>query len=345
VVSWLGSGSLTAWHLAEPFALIALGLALLPWLASWKRPRLGWSTLEGFRGVWTVKARVLRHLPSLLLSLAIVCLSVALARPRTIGGQSRIAAKGVAIVVAIDRSASMMTEDFSQPGAKVPLSRLEAAKKTLAAFVEGRPDDLIGVIAFADVPRGTSPPTLDHGFVLDAVRGIRPANTSEGGTNLGRAIALGLDELRGQSTPKKVLILLTDGRDSPAVSDTIAPIAPEEAASLAKPLGITIHTIAVGGPGKKVAIEDFSKRPVASEGPDLARLETLAKLGGGKAFAADDTAALEAVFKEIDALERSPVAGTVRTRYREGYPYFVIGAMICILAERLLRMGPLRVLP
>ena len=345
MASSLSLGTSTGWQLTEPLALLTLSFVFLPWLASWKRMRLAWPTIEGFRGAGTAKANVFRHLPTLLMSLAIVCLSFALARPRAMGGQSRVAAKGVAIVVAIDRSASMMSKDFSQPGEKPPISRLDAAKKTLSSFIKGRPDDLIGVIAFADVPRGVAPPTLDHGFVLDAVRGIRPANTSEGGTNLGRAIALGLDELRGQSTPRKVLILLTDGRDSPAVSDTVKPIAPEEAASLAKPLGITIHTIAVGAADAPDPVGDLSRRPVIDTGPDLARLEALAKLGGGTAFSASDTNGLEGVLKEIDTLERSPISGTVRTRYREGYPYFVAGAMVCLLVERLLRIGPLRILP
>lgn len=331
------------WHLAEPIALFALILALLPWIAAWRRRRLAWPTMDGFRGVSSIKARLLRFLPDVLLSLVMVLLAIALARPQAIGGQTRIAAKGVAIVVAIDRSASMNTEDFTQTGDKKE-SRLNAAKATLSKFVAGRTDDLIGVITFADVPRRISPPTLDHGFVLDAVRAIRPARSGEGGTNLGHAIAFGLGDLQGITAPRKVLILLTDGRDSPAVSDTVKPIAPEEAAALAKLLGITLHTIAVGGPATKVRIEDLAKMPVSDSGPDLQRLELLAKLGGGKAFAANDAESLSEVFKEIDDLERSPFVGTLKTRYREGYPILVIAAIVCLIVERYLRTGPLRVL-
>lgn len=336
---------LGAWHLAEPAALAALVLVPLPWLAARRRQRLAWPTLDGFRDAPAGRAGVIRVVPDLLLALAIALLAVALARPRTIGGQSRVAGRGVAIVVAIDRSGSMTTEDFSMPGTENPSSRLDAAKATLSQFIEGRPDDLIGVIAFANVPRRVAPPTLDHGFVLDAVRAIRPAGGGEGGTNLGHALAEGLGDLQGLAGPKRVLILLTDGRDAPAVSDTLAPIAPEEAASLARGLQVTLHTIAVGGPGGLAKLGDPNLAPVDDLGPDFERLKQIAELGGGRAFSARSTKGLDDVFKAIDALEKSPVVGTIRTRYREGYPILVAAALACFVGERLLRQGFLRIIP
>jgi Ca-activated chloride channel family protein len=288
---------------------------------------------------------MIRHLPDLLSALAIASLAIALARPRAVGGQTRIAARGVAIVVAIDRSASMTTDDFSMPGAKTSSSRLDAAKTTLSRFIEGRPDDLIGIIAFANVPRRVSPPTLDHGFVLDSVRAIRPAREGEGGTNLGHALAEGLGDLRGLPESRRVLVLLTDGRDAPAVSDTVAPIEPEEVATLAKRLRITLHTIAVGGPGTAAKLGDPKLAPVDDPGPDFERLKKIAELGGGQAFRANSMQGLDEVFKAIDTLEKSPMVGMIRTRYREGYPWFVGAAIACLVAERLLRQGFLRIMP
>ena len=331
--------ALSEWHLAEPIGLLALIFLPVPWLATRARRRIAWPTLVGFRDAPRARAGIVRHLPNLFAAAAIVCLAVALARPRAVGGQTRIAGRGVAIVVAIDRSASMAAADFpSEPG---PSTRLDAAKETLSRFVQGRPDDLVGAIAFADVPRRISPPTLDHDFVLDAVRAIRPARSGEGGTNLGHAIALGLGDLRGMTSPKKVLILLTDGRDAPSASATAAPIAPEEAAALAARLGITLHTIAVGG----AAGPPKGDSPVADQGPDVDGLKRLAALGGGRAFAAADGATLGEVFAEINALERSPMVATIRTRYREGYPVLIAAALGFLMVERFLRFGPLRRLP
>jgi Ca-activated chloride channel homolog len=336
--------SLNAWHLAEPAALAALMLVPLPWLTARRRRRLAWPTLNGFRDVPAGRAGLVRHLPDLLLSIAVASLCVALARPQAVGGQTRIASRGVAIVVAIDRSASMSAKDFPLTGSDKPVSRLDAAKNTLSRFIEGRPDDLIGVIAFANVPRRVSPPTLDHSFVLDAVRAIRPARAGEGGTNLGHALALGLGDLQGLTTPRRVLVLLTDGRDAPTVSDTIAPIAPEEAAELAKRLGVTLHTIAVGVP-IPANLGDPKSIPVDDPGPDVERLKRLAVLGGGQAFSAGDADGLDRVFQSIDSLEKSPMVGTIHTRYREGYPVFVAVALFCLIAQRSLRATVLRVMP
>lgn len=331
-----------AWHLAEPVALVAAVLAVLPWIAARRRPRLAWPSLEGFRDAPAARAGWIRHLPTLLQGLAIVCLAIALARPRAIGGQERIAARGVAIVAAIDRSSSMTTEDF--PDSEGGRSRLDAAKKTLTRFIDARPDDLLGVIAFANIPRRIAPPTLDHAFVRDAVRAIRPARPGEGGTNLGHAIVAGLGDLRDVTTPRKVLVLLTDGRDEPAVSETVRPISPETAAALARELGITLHTIAIGGAGVLAGVNP-NRAPMDEPGPDVDRLRELARLGGGQAFSASDAASLDAVFAAIDTLEKSPMVGTVKTRYREGYPLFVAVALACLALDRLVRSGPLRILP
>ncbi len=327
----------TTWHLAEPSGLVLLAMCVLPWVRSRSRARVGWPTISAFATAPRGRAGWLRLVPSLLLSLAFASLAVAAARPRAIGGSTRIAAKGVAIEVAIDRSTSMTAEDFA--GASGTISRLESAKRTFATFVEGRPDDPIGLIAFAKVPERMAAPTLDHAFLIEAARAIRPARIDEDATSLGFAIAFGLGELRPEPSKKKVLILLTDGRDVPAATRDARPIEPEDAARVAQGLGITLHTIAVGRPSAR---DDGAP---ADPGPDVERLARIAEIGGGRAFSAEDSDRLQSVFEEIDRLEKSAVAGTVRTRYREGYPLWVGLAIGLIVLERLLSAGPLRRLP
>ncbi|MBV8230010.1 MAG: VWA domain-containing protein, partial [Planctomycetaceae bacterium] len=275
--------------------------------------------------------------------LAIACMAVALARPQTVAGRTRIAGRGVAIVVALDQSSSMSTADFS--AGKAPLSRLEAAKATLARFVAGRPDDLIGLVVFANYPDHAFLPTLDHGLVLDTVRSIRPARPGEDGTNLGDAIAWSLDALVAATPKKKVLILLTDGRNSPAVPH---PLDPEDAAALARDLGVTLHTIAVGREGGVVhAVDPDTRMPLARQmdGPDFMRLERLARVGGGRAFKTSDARALDQAFQTIDTLEKSPVRGTVWTRYREWYAPWVGSALALLALDRIMSAGRLRRLP
>jgi Ca-activated chloride channel family protein len=287
---------------------------------------------------------MLRQLGMFLRALAIVCLVVALARPQTVGGQTRIAGRGVAIVVALDQSSSMKTADFpTDDGTK--LTRLEAAKRTLAKFVLGRPDDLIGLVVFANYPDLACPPTLDHGFLLESARSVRPARPGDDGTNLGDAIAWSVESLRVASPKKKVLILLTDGHNEPAVPN---PLDPEVAAKMAHDLGITLHTIAVGQAGGMVRrAEPVTGLDLMAQvgGPDLDLLQRLARLGGGRPFVATDAHTLEDVFRTIDALEKSPVQATIQNRYDEQFFRWVGAALGLLLLDRLLAAGRARRLP
>jgi Ca-activated chloride channel family protein len=329
-------------RLAEPVWLILLAFVPVPWLLSRLRPRLAWPTLHGFsRGL--LRARIVGWVPLLLRGGFIGCLAVALARPQDVAGQIHIAARGVAIVVALDHSSSMKTLDF--PSAHGPEARLDSAKETLSRFIAGRPDDLIGLVVFANYPDLASPLTLDHEFLLDSVRAVRPAQAGDDGTNLGDAMIWSLDSLKDAATTKKVLILLTDGRNSPAVP---LPTDPLDAVTISRGLGVTVHTIAVGST-KNLArpVEPITrlKMPTEIEGPDVELLETLARTGGGRAFVAADSTAMNRIFDTIDRLEKSPVRGSVRTRYRERYTYFALAALGFLIVERVLSWTRFRRLP
>src|SRR4051812_5467377 len=123
---------------AEPGWLVLLVLVVLPWLLGRARRRIAWPTLSGFGPAGRVPAGVKAALPPLLKGLAIACVVVALARPRAVGGRSRVAGRGVAIVVALDQSSSMNTPDFLSGPNGPTVTRLDAAKSTVARFVGGR---------------------------------------------------------------------------------------------------------------------------------------------------------------------------------------------------------------
>src|SRR5688572_28571509 len=128
-------------------------------------------------------------------------------------------------------------------------------------------------------------------------------------------MVLALDALRRAPPRKNVLILLTDCRNSPAGYER-PPIDPEAAATLASDLGVTLHTIALG---RAEGAPPGTAPEAPGTGPDFALLGRLARLGGGQAFVAPDSRSLTQIFQAIDRLEKSPVRGTVHTRYRETF--------------------------
>ncbi|MBY0398062.1 MAG: VWA domain-containing protein [Thermoleophilia bacterium] len=337
------------WHTADdrtaPRLTISAGNR--PILADRLRPRIAWPTLAGFpaRGPRSWGGRLRLVVPGLLRGAALACLVVGLARPQTVAGRTRLAGRGVAIVVALDQSSSMNTADFPDGPDAPPSTRLDAARRTFARFVTGRADDLIGLVVFANYPDLAAPPTLDHDFLRSAAAAVRPARPGDDGTNLGDAVVWSLDALRDASPAKKVLILLTDGRNSPAVARPADPVA---AAEIARGLGVTVHTIAVGRAGASVlGVDPATGREVRTEveGPDLDLLRRIAETGGGRAFQATDAGVLDAVFREIDALEKSPVRGEVRTRYREEYAPWAFAALGLIALDRWLAGGRSRLTP
>ncbi len=316
-------------HLAEPAWLWLLVLVPLPFWREALRDRLRWPSLEGFEQAPRALGGWPRFLSPTLRVIALACLVVGLARPRTVAGRIYIASKGVAIVVALDRSSSMSTRDFPTEVGE-PISRLEAAKRTFARFVEGRRDDLIGLVAFADYPDTACPPTLDHTFLIESAESVEIAPADEDQTNLGDALAWSVRDVMATPSPKKVVVLLTDGQNQPGVAN---PLNPVSAAKLAGEMGVIMHAIALGS------------RSEEGDGPDLDLLGEMARLGEGRLFQASSSEALAGVFQEIDRLERSPLSGTIQTRYEEWFGPWALVAAIVMVLDRWLVHGLWRRLP
>jgi Ca-activated chloride channel family protein len=330
---------------AQPGWLWLLVLLPLPWLLERARPRVFWPNLGGFPRRHRIGWRWLQPLPALLRGLAIGCLAVALARPQTVGGTTYIAGQGVAIIVALDNSSSMNAVDFPTDMGTRLISRLQAAKNTFIRFVEGRSDDLIGLVVFANYPELACPPILDHAFLRETISAVQSARTGDDGTNIGDAIAWSLEALLAAPPKRKVLVLLTDGNNEPAVPQ---PLDPEQAANLARDLGVTMHTIAIGRTGGvRQGIDPGVRLQVESDvaGPNLPLLEHLAQITGGRFFAASSADALTEVFRSIDLLEKSPVRGQILTRYNEHYAPWAGLALGLLVFDRLLSLGRLRRLP
>ena len=207
---------------------------------------------------WRVR---LSKLPAVLMAVAIVSLAVALAGPRTPDAETKVSREGIAIMMVVDRSGSMQARDLVKDDLSV--DRLAVVKDVFQEFVlggeagHGRPDDAIGLVAFAGYADSLCPLTLDHGNLVSMVADLEIVKRrDEDGTALGDGLALAIERLRRSKAKSKVAILLTDG-----VNNT-GSIAPDQAAELAVTQGIKVYCIGAGTEGLAPfpAIEPFSGR-------------------------------------------------------------------------------------
>jgi Ca-activated chloride channel family protein len=309
----------------------------------------------------TLMQRVKRLLPWLR-AVGLLLLVAALARPQQGLREFRVSTEGIAIQMCLDRSGSMQALDFEIDGQ--PVNRLEAVKRVFRDFVggggelPGRPDDLIGLIAFGGFAEAKSPLTLDHGALLEVLKSIeipQPIRDSrnrvinarlleeEMATAIGDAVAVAVDRLKEAEAKSKVVILLSDGENTAGV------VTPEEAAEVAKAFGIKIYTIGVGRTGRApFPVQDAFGRAVLQA--QLVRLDEqtlkmLAETTGGRYFNAQDTRALEDVYAEIDQLEKTETEGRLYTEYIELYLWFLLSGLGLILLEVVLSATRFRSLP
>jgi len=285
-------------------------------------------------------------LPPACLALATVALAVALAGPRTADATSKIRREGIAIVLVVDRSGSMNARDFVSDDRSI--DRLQAVKQVLRRFLGaedslGRPDDLIGLVAFARYADSAAPLTLDHTNLAAIVDDLEiVTERSEDGTAVGEGLALAVERLRRNPAKSKVAILLTDG-----VSNA-GDISPSQAAEIAAALNIKVYTVGAGKTG-------YAPFPVSWRGRTTLRqayveldersLQEIAERTGGRYFHAEDADALEEVYEEIGALERSEIIELRYLQYREHYAPFAASGLVLMLFAALASRSLLRRLP
>jgi len=321
--------------LHQPSAWFLLVLAALPVLWWRRRGGRGRSAvsfssigpLVAAGGSW---ATGLRWLVPALRTAAIALLILCVARPQKANEQTRVLTEGIAIQLVIDRSGSMLAEDFERDGQ--PVSRLETVKTVVRDFVagndrlHGRPDDLIGLITFATYADSLAPLTLDHGFLLDAVAATEVAASNEDrATAIGDAIALGVERMAGLEPGRlaegriksKVMILLTDGENNAGDIDPIT------AAKMAAAFDIKVYTIGAGtdaGFALVPTVDPFTGRTIRRRVPvsiDEDTLREIATVAGGRYFRATDRESLQQVYEQIDELERTRIEQRRYTDYKE----------------------------
>ena len=283
--------------------------------------------------------RLAPFVPSLLY-IGIALWITALARPQFGNEDYRVRSEGIALMICIDRSASMAAVDFTID--QYPATRLEVVKKTLRDFVSGngtltgRVDDMIGLLAFGGYVDAHCPLTLDHGTLLEMLNQIQlprremrqqeaELSLQEGATAIGDALAMAADRLRETDAKSKVILFLSDG------DQTFGVLSPMEGAEVAQAFGIKIYTIGIGSNGEApyLIYDAFGNRRTMMQlvSMDEDVLRNIADATGGKYFNARNTKALEEVYAEIDLLERTVHEERVYTQYSELFRYPLVAGL------------------
>ncbi|MDE7005928.1 MAG: VWA domain-containing protein [Alistipes sp.] len=279
----------------------------------------------------------LRHLPFALRAAAFALSVVALARPQDAERFSHTSTEGIDIMLAIDVSGSMLARDFKP-------DRITAAKEVAASFIADRYGDRIGLAVFAGEAFTQSPLTTDQATLQTLLARIR-SGVIEDGTAIGNGLATAINRLRESEAKSKVVILLTDGVNNRGE------IAPLTAAEIAKAQGIRVYTIGVGTQGMAPypAVDIYGTPTggtvMAKVEIDEKTLRAIAEQTGGQYFRATDKAKLQAIYDQINRLEKSKVEVTEHIAYHELFLNWVLAAIALLAAEFLLATLALKRIP
>lgn len=321
------------------YPYLFLLLLVLPFLVWWyvatrkkNLATLQISTLQGFDKAPVTFRERLKHLPFILRLVVLILLVVVLARPQSSSSWQNVTTEGIDIVLAMDISGSMLAEDFKP-------NRIEAAKKVASDFIDKRPNDRIGLVVFAGESFTQCPITTDHSVIKNLFTGLK-SGMLEDGTAIGLGLATSVQRLKDSEAKSKVVILLTDGVNNQGS------IAPLTAAEIAQTFGIRVYTVGIGTQGtapypakNAFGMTTYQQMPVQID-EDL--LKKISAQTDGRYFRATDNKSLEAVYDEIDNLERSKIDVTEFRKKKEEFLPFAIVGLLVLLLELLLRNTVLR---
>lgn len=332
-------------HLTFAHPWFLLLLLALPAVAWWRALRgkdaaFLYSSVELARGVANIGRSGASRLLEALRWLALVLFILGEARPQFVESETSVKASGVDIVVAIDLSGSMESEDFRLAGKQV--NRLAIAKDTLKKFIDRRPSDRIGLVAFAGKAYIAAPMTLDHDFLQMNVERLQ-LHAIEEGTAIGAGLAAAVNRLRELKSKSKIVILMTDGQNN------VTKVPPLTAAEAAQSLGVKVYTIGVGtrGTAPFPQTDMFGRKYYVQTKVDIDEptLQEIAKKTGGKYYRADKTETLQQIYDEIDALEKTEVEVKRFLHIDELFSWVVLLGMGFLIPEVLLGHSVWRKLP
>ncbi|MFZ4683255.1 MAG: VWA domain-containing protein, partial [Terrimicrobiaceae bacterium] len=273
--------------------------------------------------------------------LALASMIIGLARPQLGRTLTRVQASGVDIMLVLDVSRSMLAEDFTIGNSRA--NRLEAVKQVTEQFIRQRPNDRIGILAFAGRPYLVSPLTLDHDWLIQNLDRLR-IGLVEDGTAIGSATAAAANRLKDKEAKTKLIVLLSDG------DNNAGRVTPLTAAEAAKALGIRIYTIGAGTQGEAVPFpfQDPFGRTVYQDVKmefNEDTLKQIADITSGQYFKATDTASLKRTFSEIDKMEKTKIEVEKTAEYRDLFQWFLMAGFVLLSAEVLLSQTVWKRLP
>lgn len=279
------------------------------------------------------------HLPFILRMVAVAMLSIILARPQTTDNWQNTEIEGIDVMLCVDVSTSMLSEDLKP-------NRIEAAKSVASEFVNGRPNDNIGLTIFAGEAFTQCPLTIDHAVLLNLFHGVSSDIAARGiiddGTAIGMGLANAISRLKDSQAKSKVIILLTDG------SNNRGEISPLTAAEMARSFGIRVYTIGVGTNGTAPYPMQTSMGVQYVNVPveiDEDVLRQIAQTANGQYYRATSNSKLKEVYEEIDKLERTKLLVKEFSRNEEAYQPFALILLLALLGDILLRQTVLKTIP
>ncbi len=328
---------------AQPWWLLGLlALPVLAWLQGGRRPApaIRFSAVAPLRAVGAKKPAGWGGFGRPLLFLSLALLIVALARPRLGKSSETIESSGLDIILTLDVSGSMRSEDFTLDGS--PATRMDAVKLVARRFVERRPNDRIGMVVFSASPFVLSPTTLDHAWLLQNLDRIQADMFRQRGTYVAGAIASAANKLdKNKSAKSKIIILLTDGAQNTGEQD------PAEAAQAAGKLGIKIYTIGAGADERQMQEDpmSFMRRRAQFSEADEEALKKIATAANGLYFRATDTDSLNKIFEQIDKLEKTEVKVKKKMEWNELFAWFIGAGSVLLALRSLLALTIWRTVP
>ncbi|WP_353151739.1 VWA domain-containing protein [Flavobacterium sp.] len=294
-----------------------------------QHPAIKISTTEGFSipKSWVMKCRPFLFLLKLVVLGFVI---IALARPRNTQKSSYTASKnGIDMVIATDVSGSMLATDFKP-------NRLEAIKKVAESFIEKRTNDRIGLVVYAGESYTKTPVTSDKAMLLNALREVQYNGlVLQDGTAIGIGLGTAINRIKNSKAKSKIIILLTDGVNNVGSLDPIS------AAEIAKDYGIKVYTVGVGTNG-------MANFPVAKDSNgnivfqpqkveiDENILQEIAAITKGKYFRATDNNKLEAIYDEIDGLEKSKISENRLMLFDEQFRIWLLLGLLVLVLEMIL---------
>lgn len=299
-----------------------------------KKPKVIYSGFEAFEKKPVTLRERLVNAPLILRCAAVAFIIAALARPQSSSKSTSVTTEGIAIMLAMDLSSSMLAEDLKP-------NRIEAARKTAIEFVEARKNDMIGLAIFSGEAFTQCPITSDHTVVKNMIAKMKSGLLVDG-TAIGEGLATAISRLKDSPAKSKVIILLTDGVNNAGA------VAPVTAGEIAKTFGIRVYTIGVGKQGMAPypMKTPFGTQYVNQEVQiDEDIMKQISAATDAKYFRATDNKSLKNIYAEIDKLEKTKVEVSEFKRYSEEYLPWLLAAGLFLLLEMVLRYTLLRSLP